>query len=158
MGQKQNDPEATHYFSFVILLVVLVSCALVYTFVSAVLKPSDASSFSEGFSELESLTLVEKGGGVGVKGESGGGCCRRTENLELWGAAVKWGSEFKFSSSEECCKARLAAPNLVRIELDLSPKLVKKMYGDDGGSYFAWSPWELPMLYEGNIGKLILLE
>ncbi|CAN6712426.1 unnamed protein product [Malus baccata var. baccata] len=105
MGRKQNDPEATHYFSFVLLLVVLVSCALVYTFVSAVLKPNDASSFSDGFSELESLTLVEKGGGVGVEGESGGGCCRGTENLELWGAAVKWGSEFKFSSSEECCKA-----------------------------------------------------
>ncbi|CAN6579581.1 unnamed protein product [Malus baccata var. baccata] len=105
MGRKQNDPEATHYFSFVLLLVVLVSCALVYTFVSAVLKPNDASSFSDGFSELESLTLVEKGDGVGVEGESGGGCCRGTENLELWGAAVKWGSEFKFSSSEECCKA-----------------------------------------------------
>ncbi|XP_050150721.1 uncharacterized protein LOC126625702 [Malus sylvestris] len=105
MGRKQNDPEATHYFSFVLLLVVLVSCALVYTFVSAVLKPNDASSFSDGFSELESLTLVEKGGGVGVEGESGAGCCRGTENLELWGAAVKWGSEFKFSSSEECCKA-----------------------------------------------------
>ncbi|KAM1230553.1 hypothetical protein ACFX2I_040689 [Malus domestica] len=28
----------------------------------------------------------------------------------------------------------------------------------DGGSYFAWSPLELPMLREGNIGKLILLE
>ncbi|KAM1140624.1 hypothetical protein EV1_040288 [Malus domestica] len=28
----------------------------------------------------------------------------------------------------------------------------------DGGSYFASSPLELPMLREGNIGKLILLE
>lgn len=32
-------------------------------------------------------------------------CCRGIENLELWGAAVKWGSEFKFNSSEECCGA-----------------------------------------------------
>ncbi|KAE9459249.1 hypothetical protein C3L33_08845, partial [Rhododendron williamsianum] len=35
----------------------------------------------------------------------GGECCRGMENLELWGAAVKWGSEFKFNSSEECCRA-----------------------------------------------------
>ncbi|TQD89368.1 hypothetical protein C1H46_025089 [Malus baccata] len=53
---------------------------------------------------------------------------------------------------------RLAAPNLVRMELDPSPKLVKKVYGGDDGSYFAWSPSELPMLREGNIGKLILLD
>ena len=38
------------------------------------------------------------------RGENGE-CCRGIENLELWGAAVKWGSEFKFNSSEECCKA-----------------------------------------------------
>ncbi|KAG6629269.1 12S seed storage globulin 1-like [Carya illinoinensis] len=38
------------------------------------------------------------------------------------------------------------------MELDLSPKLAKKVYGGDGGSYFAWSPSELPMLREGNIG------
>ena len=33
-----------------------------------------------------------------------GDCCKRIENLELWGNAVKCGS-FKFNSSEECCKA-----------------------------------------------------
>ncbi|KAK9279968.1 hypothetical protein L1049_013652 [Liquidambar formosana] len=38
------------------------------------------------------------------------------------------------------------------MELDLSPKLAKKLYGDNGGSYYAWSPSELPMLREGNIG------
>lgn len=38
------------------------------------------------------------------------------------------------------------------MELDLSPKLPKKVYGGDGGSYFAWCPEELPMLKEGNIG------
>ncbi|KAM0988054.1 hypothetical protein ACFX13_012278 [Malus domestica] len=83
---------------------------------------------------------------------------RLSRTSELWGVAVKWGSEFKFSSSEEWCQTRLAAPNLVRMELDLSPKLVKKVYGGDDESYFAWSLSELPMLREGNIGKLILLE
>lgn len=38
------------------------------------------------------------------------------------------------------------------MELDLSPKLPKKVYGGDGGSYFAWCPEELPMLRHGNIG------
>lgn len=65
-----------------------------------VLKPNEPSLFSE----LESSALVEESGDGGVKGESGG-CCGGIENLELWGAAVKWGSEFKFNSSEGCCKA-----------------------------------------------------
>lgn len=38
------------------------------------------------------------------------------------------------------------------MELDLSPKLPKKLYGDNGGSYHAWDPKDLPMLREGNIG------
>ncbi|XP_056861963.1 glutelin type-B 5-like [Raphanus sativus] len=38
------------------------------------------------------------------------------------------------------------------MELDLTPKLPKQVYGGDGGSYFAWCPEELPMLKEGNIG------
>ncbi|KNA13291.1 hypothetical protein SOVF_118090 [Spinacia oleracea] len=37
------------------------------------------------------------------------------------------------------------------MELDLSPKLSKKVYGGEGGSYYSWSPSELPMLKEGNI-------
>ncbi|KAL3631197.1 hypothetical protein CASFOL_024181 [Castilleja foliolosa] len=38
------------------------------------------------------------------------------------------------------------------MELDLKPKLAKKIYGGDGGAYYAWCPSELPMLKEGNIG------
>ncbi|GAB4824356.1 hypothetical protein Ancab_007244 [Ancistrocladus abbreviatus] len=38
------------------------------------------------------------------------------------------------------------------MEIDLSPKLAMKVYGGDGGSYFAWCPSELRMLREGNIG------
>ncbi|KAK9157920.1 hypothetical protein Scep_004494 [Stephania cephalantha] len=37
------------------------------------------------------------------------------------------------------------------MEIDLSPKLPKKLYGSDGGSYLAWSPSDLPMLSKGNI-------
>lgn len=38
------------------------------------------------------------------------------------------------------------------MDLDLSPKLAKKVYGGDGGAYYAWSPEDLPMLRQGNIG------
>ncbi|KAL6203175.1 hypothetical protein ACLB2K_026878 [Fragaria x ananassa] len=38
------------------------------------------------------------------------------------------------------------------MDIDLSPKLAKKVCEGDGGSYFAWCPSELPMLREGNIG------
>ncbi|KAL5711093.1 hypothetical protein ACHQM5_021585 [Ranunculus cassubicifolius] len=35
--------------------------------------------------------------------------------------------------------------------ISLEPSLPKKLYGSDGGSYFAWSPSELPMLSNGDI-------
>ncbi|KAF6143048.1 hypothetical protein GIB67_041116 [Kingdonia uniflora] len=38
------------------------------------------------------------------------------------------------------------------MEFDLSPKLANKIYGGNGGSYSAWSPSELAMLRQGNIG------
>jgi len=38
------------------------------------------------------------------------------------------------------------------MDINLSPKLAKKVYGGNGGSYYAWSPSELPMLHQGNIG------
>ncbi|KAL9322836.1 hypothetical protein ACSQ67_010889 [Phaseolus vulgaris] len=37
------------------------------------------------------------------------------------------------------------------MEIDLSPKLAKEVYGGNGGSYHAWSPSQLPMLRQGNI-------
>lgn len=47
---------------------------------------------------------------------------------------------------------------LREMDLDLTPKLAKKLYGGDGGAYYAWCPNDLPMLKEGNIGaaKLVL--
>lgn len=39
-----------------------------------------------------------------------------------------------------------------RMEIDLTPKLAKSVYGGDGGSYSAWCPDDLPMLKQGNIG------
>lgn len=75
---------------------------------STVLSPairSPASSYEEddddvvgGDSRFVKVAMVE--------GRSGGReCCGGIEHLELWGAAVKWGTNFKFNTSEECCKA-----------------------------------------------------
>lgn len=38
------------------------------------------------------------------------------------------------------------------MDVDISPKLPKKVYGSDGGSYFGWCPNELPMLEKADIG------
>ncbi|MCL7025852.1 hypothetical protein MKW94_028731 [Papaver nudicaule] len=38
------------------------------------------------------------------------------------------------------------------MDVDLTPKVSKSVYGGDGGSYSSWSPSDLPMLKEGNIG------
>lgn len=95
MGRKHNEPNSTLSNRLILLLICFVSCGLVYVFISAVVTTNSTSSFSEFGS---SLALVQATNNVG-------GCCRGIENLELWGAAVKWGSEFKFNTSQDCCKA-----------------------------------------------------
>ncbi|KAF7126803.1 hypothetical protein RHSIM_Rhsim11G0063300 [Rhododendron simsii] len=95
MGRKPIDSEPTRWAPLALLLMGLLSCTVVYMFASTVLRTTN-----------ESLEMVGGHGGddEGLERESGE-CCRGMENLELWGAAVKWGSEFKFNSSEECCRA-----------------------------------------------------
>lgn len=105
MGRKENQPDLTLYSRLILLLVCLVSCGLVYAFISTVLTIIGASSVSD----FGSSALVEEDGASTRAGEKiggdNGGCCRGIDNLELWGAAVKWGSEFKFNNSEGCCNA-----------------------------------------------------
>ncbi|PSR93492.1 Peptidyl-prolyl cis-trans isomerase-like [Actinidia chinensis var. chinensis] len=91
MGRKPNDSEPTRWASLALLAMGLVSCTVVYMFASMALRPTSSDI---GASEM-----------VGGNERESGECCRGIENLELWGAAVKWGSEFKFNSSEECCGA-----------------------------------------------------
>ncbi|XP_057761659.1 uncharacterized protein LOC130981915 [Arachis stenosperma] len=93
MGRKHDEKSTILYNRLILLLVSFASCGFVYFFLSAVLTKNSSISLSAS----SSLALVGEGGG--------GGCCRGIENLELWGAAVKWGSDFKFNSSEDCCNA-----------------------------------------------------
>lgn len=92
----------------ILLLMGLVSFSVVYVFMSTVLRPS--SSLSPINSKIGSLGYADgssegNGGNSELEANGGGGCCKGIQNFELWGAAVKWGTDFKFNSSEQCCKA-----------------------------------------------------
>ncbi|KAI3710564.1 hypothetical protein L2E82_40348 [Cichorium intybus] len=101
MGRRQIDSEPTRWVSLTLLVMGLLSCSLVYMFMSSILRPNEDDTFSL-VSELESTEAEE----------NDGGCCRGIDNLELWGAAVKWGSDHKFNSSIECCNACKAMCNV----------------------------------------------
>lgn len=104
MGRRQNDLQPARFTSLLLLLVGLISFALVYTVISTILRPV-ASSASSG---VDSLSLIEVSGNDDLFRDfnaNGEECCRGIDNLELWGSAVKWGSDFKFNSAMECCKA-----------------------------------------------------
>ncbi|KRH04238.2 hypothetical protein GLYMA_17G148700v4 [Glycine max] len=86
MGRKKNEPKRTVCsIPLIFLSAFLVSCGLIYALV--VLRAP--------LSESELLPLVE----------DSKACCRGVENLELWGDVVKWGSDFKLNTSQECCNA-----------------------------------------------------
>jgi hypothetical protein len=95
MARKNIEPNATLINRLILLLVCLGSCGLVYVFLSLITRSGSVSELRTG--STSSIDLVGE--------KNVGGCCRGIENLELWGSAVKWGSDFKFNTSEECCNA-----------------------------------------------------
>ncbi|KAI4354657.1 hypothetical protein L6164_003504 [Bauhinia variegata] len=105
MGRRQPDSDFGRFVLLMLLLTGAISCCMVYLFLSSVFRPTVASSVEQG--------LVEKGA-EDLRSEQGE-CCNGIEHLELWGDAVKWGSEFRVNSSQVCCMA------------------CKKMCGGDGG-------------------------
>lgn len=92
MGRRHNDSDFGRFALIVLFLTGTISCFAVYVFLTVVFRPSST----------ESLASVDDDDDIvgGVVEEQ---CCRGIEHLELWGDAVKWGSEFKANSSEECC-------------------------------------------------------
>ncbi|KAF5734249.1 hypothetical protein HS088_TW16G00696 [Tripterygium wilfordii] len=103
MGRKQNDLQPSRFGASILLLLGFISCALVYIVLSIILNPNNIG-FSSG-SGFQSSALTEVGSGGDANGDFGSGCCRGIDNLEFWGPAVKWGTDFRLNSSEECCKA-----------------------------------------------------
>ncbi|XP_077235138.1 uncharacterized protein LOC143877152 [Tasmannia lanceolata] len=96
MARKPNESETSRWAFVILLLMGLFSCSLVYMGLSVAFRPSNLSSLS--------ISLAEEKGILREEGESEE-CCKGIENLELWGSAVKWGTDFKFNSSKECCRA-----------------------------------------------------
>ncbi|GAB4834648.1 hypothetical protein Ancab_032911 [Ancistrocladus abbreviatus] len=101
MSRKPIDSDPSRWASMILLLTGLASCTVAYMVISILLRSNNGNS---SISEAELLAVEASGFGLGLGRESGE-CCRGIQNLELWGAAVKWGTDFKLNSSEECCKA-----------------------------------------------------
>ncbi|KAL3499745.1 hypothetical protein ACH5RR_038838 [Cinchona calisaya] len=97
MGRKAIDSGPNKWGSMILLFLGIVSCTVVYLFMSSVFRPTGNSKFDS----LENLAVESEI----LDGEDSGTCCRGISNLELWGPAVKWGTDFKFNSSEECCRS-----------------------------------------------------
>lgn len=96
MGRKPIDSEPAKLGHKMLLVLGIVACIAVYGFMSVALRPT-------GSSKIESLVNLD-GESENLDVETSG-CCKGIEKLELWGPVVKWGADFKFNSSEECCKA-----------------------------------------------------
>lgn len=91
--------EPARWGPMLLLLMGSVSFCMVYMFMSTVMRPS-----SSGDSKMGSLGVGD-GGKSEVEVSGDGGCCKGIPGLELWGASVKWGTDFKVNSSEKCCNA-----------------------------------------------------
>lgn len=95
MGRRQTDSDLHRFTLWVLFLIAAISCCMAYYSFSVSLKGNSDTIFV-GSSESWRGNEEER---------EGDGCCGGVEHLELWGDAMKWGSDFKLNSSEECCRA-----------------------------------------------------
>lgn len=93
MGRRQTDSELGRYALLVLFLLAIISCCMVYLCFSLVFRPRTIS-LDSGVSKFVESRQPEDGD-----------CCRGIEHLELWGDAVKWGSDFRVNSAKQCCMA-----------------------------------------------------
>ncbi|XP_057518909.1 uncharacterized protein LOC130799724 [Amaranthus tricolor] len=98
MGRRSIDSNAGSWISIFILSLGLLAGTLAYIVISTIFKPSNS------ISEFDKLALDENDG-ISLTRENMGNCCRGIPHLELWGSAVKWGTDNKFNSAEECCES-----------------------------------------------------
>lgn len=110
-SMARREPDLTLYNRLILLFVTLISCAIVYAFASAVLAITTTVHHSSVSDFESSSALAQDDDGAASTATTARsdrdffGCCRGIDNLELWGNAVKWGSEFKFNDSQGCCNA-----------------------------------------------------
>lgn len=105
MVRRQNDSDFGRLTLLVLFLIGTISCSMVYLYLTVVFRSNTASisSMQEGLDET--VDFDDWLSGKEEEEEERGRCCRGIEHLELWGDAVKWGSEFRINSSEDCCMA-----------------------------------------------------
>lgn len=96
MGRRQSDADRGVFALAIVFMMGITSCVMVCRFLIGATRPTAL--------HVSSASNWVVNGGDSRSGERGE-CCRGTEHLELWGDAVKWGSDFKFNSSRECCLA-----------------------------------------------------
>ncbi|PON58845.1 Cyclophilin-like domain containing protein [Parasponia andersonii] len=101
MGRRKNDSAVGRFSILILFLMGVISCCMVYYSISVVFVPSRTDP---------TISVLDSGQPADPEGEeeeeeSEEFCCRGIEHWELWGDAVKWGSQFKLNSSEECCQA-----------------------------------------------------
>lgn len=96
MGKKQLDPNATdnRRLHFTLIFLLFISCFLAYKTFSILTQNTYET-------ELNVDSFQSKLLGSSNSEE----CCRGIENMELWGSAVKWGTDHKFNDSKDCCNA-----------------------------------------------------
>nr|XP_009397926.1 PREDICTED: uncharacterized protein LOC103982663 isoform X2 [Musa acuminata subsp. malaccensis] len=95
MGRRPTEAGGRPFW--ILVAAVLVSCPLAYLALSTALHRPESR-----FSEHSYDGAGQEGRGAASGDED---CCRGQEHLELWGAAIKWGTDHKFNSSRECCRA-----------------------------------------------------
>eukprot|EP01018_Ginkgo_biloba_P035075 Gb_24866 [translate_table: standard] len=95
MGRRHHETEGVWRPCLTLLLITFISCAAVYMAVSSLFTPSGASDqpLNSTFINPQLVNIYEPE------------CCKGIDHQELWGKAVKWGSDFKVNTSEQCCHA-----------------------------------------------------
>ncbi|KAJ8513403.1 hypothetical protein OPV22_003837 [Ensete ventricosum] len=95
MGRRPTEGRGRPFW--ILVAAVLVSCPLAYLALSTALRQHESRFSSHSYD----------GAGQEGRGAASGDedCCRGREHLELWGAAIKWGTDHKFNSSRDCCRA-----------------------------------------------------
>lgn len=105
MGRRQTESEVGRFTLLILFLMGTISCCMVYLCLSVVFKPSSNLTVTS-ISDVGEYGIGDLGTEVEEEDEEEEEeCCRGIERLELWGDAVKWGSNFKVNSSKECCMA-----------------------------------------------------